>query len=194
MRARLLKKLLNNTGYNISNHDEYIAIGSSLCHDLYSVNKDTLKVKYALDTFREGRNLFVKKGEDDMLFIWDKLHELIETGEIHDIINGSDDIENPLPVFTVKNGKLKFTVTDAYGWPNTDHEGNCMYDNTHFPTSKEAIEYGIKDYTYGLECSQKNLQEAEEKVTKIKGWISEYEGFISHLKSLLTPPMVEQTK
>ena len=54
MKARLLKKLLNDTGYAVSNHDEYIAVGSPLCHDLISVNKQTLNLKYALDTWRDA--------------------------------------------------------------------------------------------------------------------------------------------
>ena len=106
MKARLLKNLLNNTGYSVSNHRDYIAVGSPLCHDLISVNKETLKVKYALDTFREGRKCLEgksnSKGENELLFIWDKLHELIENKEINDIINGKDIIKNPLPVFTIK--------------------------------------------------------------------------------------------
>ena len=32
------------------------------------------------------------KGENELIFIWDKLHELIERGEINDIINGKDII------------------------------------------------------------------------------------------------------
>ena len=34
MKARLLKKLLNNTEYSLSNNKEYIAVGSPMCHDL----------------------------------------------------------------------------------------------------------------------------------------------------------------
>ena len=58
MKARLLKKLLNDTSYSVSNNKEYIAVGSPLCHDLMSVNKETGKVKYALDTFGKGRECF----------------------------------------------------------------------------------------------------------------------------------------
>lgn len=188
MKARLLKKLLNDTGYSVSNNDEYIAVGSPMCHALISVNKETLKVKYALDTFREGRKCLEgksnSKGENELLFIWDKLHELIESGQIQDIINGKDEIENPLPVFTVDDGKLVESVTDKYGWPNTDDNGICMYENTHFPTAKQAIEYGISEYKAGEENTLRRIKELEEDLSKVKERLEKYRGYLSHLQSL----------
>jgi len=188
MKARLLKKLLNNTGYSVSNHRDYIAVGSPLCHDLISVNKETLKVKYALDTFREGRKCLEgksnSKGENELLFIWDKLHELIENGQIQEIITGKDEIENPLPVFTVENGKLVENVTDEYGWPNTDDDGICMYDNTHFPTAKKAIEYGISKYKAGKENTLRRIEDLENDLSKVKERLSMYESYIAYLEAL----------
>ena len=188
MKARLLKKLLNDTGYSVSNNDEYIAVGSPMCHDLISVNKETLKVKYALDTFRDGRKCFEETSrqseKSELLFIWDKLHELIENGQIQDIINGKDEIENPLPVFTVDDGKLVESVTDKYGWPNTDDNGICMYENTHFPTAKQAIEYGISEYKAGEENTLRRIKELEDDLSKVKERLEKYRGYVSHLQSL----------
>lgn len=188
MKARLLKKLLNDTDYAVSNHRDYIAVGSPLCHDLISVNKETLKVKYALDTFREGRKCLEgksnSKGENELLFIWDKLHELIENGQIHDIINGKDDIANPLPVFTVQDGKLVESITDAYGCPNTDDDGICMYENTHFPTKEQAIEYGIKEYKAGESLTLRRIDELEEDLSKVKQRLEKYRSYIAHLEGL----------
>ena len=55
MKARLLKKLMNDTGYYPGDYGDYIALGSPLCHNLMSVDKESLKVTYALDTFKQGR-------------------------------------------------------------------------------------------------------------------------------------------
>jgi hypothetical protein len=188
MKARLLKKILNNTKYYISNHKEYIAIGSSLCHDLFSVNKETLKVKYALDTFREGRKCFEETNgqseKTELLFIWDRLHELVKNGQIYDIINGKDEIENPLPVFTVENGQLVESYTDKYGWPNTDDNGICMYENTHFPTKEQAIKYGIEDAIAGQNIYNRRISDLEEDLSKAKAEVEKYKGYVSHLHSL----------
>lgn len=181
MKARLLKKLLNNTGYAISNHTDYIAVGSPMCHDLLSVNKKTLKVRYALDTFREGRRV-IKNTQ--LEFIWDRLHELIESGQIRDIIDGKDEIENPLPVYTVVDGKLAESVTDEYGWPNTDDDGVCMYENTHFPDKDDAIEFGIREYEAAERFALDRIKEKEEDLRQVNILLNQYRSFITHLKSL----------
>jgi hypothetical protein len=167
MKARLLKQILNDTKYTVNNNTDYIAVGSPLCHDLISVNKKTLKLKYALDTWNEGRAGLVKEGKDEILFIWDKLQELIDNGQIKDIIEGSDIIENPLPVYTVKNGELIESFTDKYGWPNTTMDGFIMYENEWYKTREEAIEYGISEYTAGLSILERRKRGIQDDLNKL---------------------------
>jgi hypothetical protein len=178
MKARLLRKVLNNTDYSISNHDEYIAVGSPLCHNLISVDKKTMAVKYALDAFKKGREAIRNQ---ELGFIWDKLHDLISSGEINDIINGKDEIENPLPVFTVVGGQLIESVTDKYGWPNTDDNGVCMHDNTHFPTKEQAIDYGIRENEIGAEIYKNRVSELMQEIEKAR---TEAEKYFSRAASL----------
>ncbi len=166
MKARVLKSLLDDTDYIISNHEEYIAVGSDLCHDLLKVDKKSFKISYALDTWKEGRISLVNKFE--LLSIWDKLQELIDSGKIHDIINGKDIIENPLPVFTIRDGKIHQSVTDKYGYPNTDEDGYCLYSNTHFKTEKEAIEYGIEELEHTIKVYSKKVKNLEMELAKSK--------------------------
>ena len=183
MKARKLKKILNNIDYIYSNHKEYIAVGSSLCHDLLSVNKTTLKVRYALDTFREGRKALENRSEE-LLFIWDKLHELIETGEINDIINVKDNIENPLLVYTVIDGELIESITDEYGWPNVTDDGICMYNNDYFKTKEEAVDYAIKNYGYVIKNSLERITEKEKELIELKDRLSREQNYITHLEKL----------
>ena len=165
MKARKLKELMNGIDYMYHYHNGKVCIGSYMCHDLISVDAKTLKVEYALDTFHEGRKALKN---EELEFIWDKLHELIESGEIHDIINGRDVIENPLPVFTIKNGELVKRVTDSYVFPNTDENGILMYEwldtekkyeYTHFPTTEQALYYGFKMH-------EKRISELEKEIEK----------------------------
>ena len=184
MKARLLKKMMNDSGYYANDHSEYIAMGSPLCHDLISVNKKTLKVRYALDTFHEGRKSLEGRTNDELLFIWDKFHELIASGQIHEIINGNDEIENPLTVWTFEDGKLIETFTDKYGWPNTTFDGKVMYENTHFKTKKEAIDKGIIEYEAGVSLAERRVKELEEDLQKAKDWLSKEQEYLNHFKTL----------
>lgn len=182
MKARLLKKILNNTGYIINNNDDYIAVGSPLCHNLISVNKKTLKLRYALDTWHEGRNSL---RSEELLFIWDKLQELINNGEIKNIIEGQDEIENPLPVFTVRDGKVVKSFTDQYGWPNITIDGDEMYDNTWFKTELEAINYGIQEYKAGMNMVQRTIDERRKELREFEERRSIYSLFVFNLEELI---------
>lgn len=183
MKTRKLKAILNNTGYAISNQGNKLCVGSPMCSDLINIDVNNLKVSYALDTFREGRKA-LERSNSELLFIWDKLHEIIDSREILDVINGDDEIENPLPVFTVREGDLIESVTDKYGWPNTDHRGFCMYDNSHFPTKEQAIKYGINENEMGVKWLKENVIEKEEELQKLKDRISQYEAALNRLKSM----------
>lgn len=189
MKSRLLKQILNNTGYDVHNKPDKICIGSPLCSDLISVDKKTLNVKYALDTWREGRKSLDgksnSKGENELLFIWDKLHELIENGEINDIINGDDILIIPLPIYTVKDGKLIETFTDAYGYPNVTISGELMYENEYFKTKEEAIKEGIKEYEYYENNLKEQIIESEKEILKKREKAIELNNYILHLTSLL---------
>lgn len=189
MKARLLKKILNNTRYDVHDKEDKICIGSTLCSDLISVDKKTLNVKYALDTFREGRKCFEETNRQsentELLFIWDKLHELIKNGEINDIINENDILENPLPIYTIKDGKLIETFTDCYGYPNVTISGEIMYENKFFKNKEEAINNGIKECEYYAKHLNDKINEFEINILKNKEQITEINNNILHLKSLL---------
>jgi hypothetical protein len=182
MQARKLKALLNNTGYTVAFYDTCIGIGSPLCHDLIRLDVEDGKLKYALDTWRKGRESVLHHKE--LTFIWDKLHELVASGEMENIIKGQDEIENPLPVYTVRNGKLISTFTDAYGWPNTTIDGYMMHDNTYFKTVGEAVEYGIEEYEYRVKNIEERIAEVEENLDRLKGRKQEYSSIVAGLKSL----------
>ena len=189
MQARKLKKLLNNTGYRIGDYDDYIAVGSPMCHKLISVDKKTLNVKYALDSFRQGRAAL---GSSELEFIWDKLHELKESGEITEIINGVDHIENPITIYTVVDGTLIEKTTDrfldlsadSYDY-STTHDGEIFVDG-YYLTKEEAIKYGILNLTRrifhikeSVSCKRKELQEAEERLNTNVNYLMGLEKMLS---------------
>lgn len=173
MKARLLKKILNNTKYIVHEKEKHICVGSPLCHDLISVSKDMLHIRYALDTFNEGRESIKT---EELRFIYDKLHELVGTGEIKDIIEGKDEIENPLPVFLVSDkGEIVESVTDAYGWPNVDQYGKLLYEGEHFKTREEAVNAAIKDFEHKIKVNLENIQYIEEQLYKTKSLMAKNE-------------------
>ena len=178
MKARKLRKLLNNTNYTIQQDGEKICIGGAYCNDLISVNMETLKMKTAshIDGGRAGlRN-------DELVMIWDKLTELIKNGEIKDIIEGKDEIENPLTVYTVQDGELKECITDEYGWPNVTDDGFLMYGNQYFRTKEAAVQRGVDDLECQIISSKRLIDEYVDSLKKHKDLIKEFEKRMRKLK------------
>lgn len=163
MKARKLKAILNNTGYILSDHGDYIAVGSPMCHDLLSINKKELKLKCAMDPFNEGKKSL---RHSELEVIYDKLQELIDSGEIKDIIEGKDIIDKPLPVFISEGFDVIESVTDAYGWPNVDEQGRQLYENTSFKTRQEAIIYTLSELGYGMKYSEERIADLVSKHNK----------------------------
>lgn len=64
-----------------------------------------------------------------------------------------------------------------------------MYDNTHFKTKKEAIEYGLSDSEYGVKAHRRNLARIYEDAEK-------QEKFLEREKSLVRKftKMLEEEK
>jgi hypothetical protein len=183
MKARILKALLNNTDYIVHHVDGHVCVGSPMCHDLISLDKETLKLKYALDTFKTGRKSLSSKGLE---FIWDRLEELIKTGQINDIIQGDDTVENPLQVFCFQNGKISESLTDAYGWPNTTLDGQLMYENSWFKTRIEALTHAAEELKSEIKWCQKSIEEMRAELTKREQRLASFEEQSTQINSELS--------
>ena len=174
MKARLLKSLLQTTRI-VANYPEYVAIGSGLVHNVISVDKKTFRLK----------SNFTVYDDPELQDIWNKLSDLIISGQMQEIIEGRDVIENPLPVFTVVYGELVESVTDKYGWPNTDDNGVLMFNNTHFPTKDQAIRYGIHELQCGIQLLTYRIHQEEVLLMGIKAQKQIYQERLENLKSLV---------
>ena len=154
MKARELKKAINADNYIVCECEKYIAIGGSLCHDLISVDKETLKISYALDTFKKGKDSL---NSEVLLNIWNKLEELISSEKIKYYIEGEDKLDVHLPVFTFDDdGNTIGTITDEY-------------ENTYFKTIEEAKNKAIRECEAGLnlvKSAKERLQEQLENIEK----------------------------
>ncbi len=184
MKVRLLQKLLNTTR-SVTNQTSYIAVGSAMVHNLFSVDVETLNVKYALDSFRSGRACLMNRDDTELLDIYDKLCELVENGQMKDILEGNDEFENPITIYYCDKGLLKETTTDSYTFPNVTAEGYQMYDTEHFLTKKPAIIEGLKSLRYWNKSLKEQVAEKQKELNEREGRLAEVERGIVNLTELL---------
>jgi len=195
MKARYLRKLLNNTGYQVANYGEYIAVGSPFCHNLISVHKATLKLTFALDYNHKGRESIGTSSDEaiELTFIWDKLAELIASGEIKDIIEGRDVIENPVLVYAVAVGEIIEEKTDLYdllpnGILNTTSDGQLLYRNYWFLTKEEAVRDAIDCYRSYLTAKKEQIDQQEQRLQSLNAQLSDLEKWILNLQTSANYP------
>lgn len=163
MKARILQKLLE-TDRPVHWCDGKVCVASPMCHDLISYDPSKKVLRYALDTFREGRMSLENKSDGELLAIYDKLDAMIKSGEIEEIITGSDDTFGMFPVFEGNHGEVIEEMTDKIEWPNTTHTGKMIYENTHFATFEEAAKRALSKAGYAIENRFDYIESLSEKL------------------------------
>jgi hypothetical protein len=183
MKARYLKKLLNNTGYIVADHGEYIGVGSPLCHNLIAVDKATMKITYALDTWHEGRKSL--KDKEELGQIWDTLAALIASGEMRSIMDENDVLDNPVPIWFWDSGTNtvveRQTEPDSFAWPAVAHDGTQIYDNSGFRTRAEAVACGVRNLRARIESLTERIVEKRAELKEKEDWLAEAEAALAGL-------------
>jgi hypothetical protein len=191
MKIRLLRKLLNTTELDISSITDIfnrggcvLSIGKKNTDGLITLHKDDLVLRYSLIDRMEGRDYLESICDKELLYVWDRLQDLIESGGIQDILYGKDEIDNPLPVFMYSNGGLIDGFTDFYGYPNIDDDGYCMWERTHFQTKKDAIDFYFKECTQLLKDEIVKIKNIQQELKRSKNFKRIFEAHISKLNNL----------
>lgn len=165
MKAKLLKQLLN-TERTVQETEKKICISSYWVYDLIAVNKETLKLTYAMDTFHEGRNALKS---EELELIWDKLESMIKDGSIREIIDGNDSIEGMKEFYyydEISKSVIKSYADEPLEYPNVDYTGKIIYDNNHFETEDDAKKYAISRLISSLGYEEEYLIDMIDKEEK----------------------------
>jgi hypothetical protein len=140
-----------------------ICIGSAYAHDIIVIRIQDAKV---VKRYKDGKYDDGWSTNED-LARYDKAIKADEqNGILKKLIETPDTFEKFLLVFTAKNGVVIREFCEEYGWPNTTHSGNKMYENTYFKTRKEAYACLLKDTSSGVRyCHfKRNIKESIERV------------------------------
>jgi hypothetical protein len=123
-----------------------ICIGSPYIHDIIVIRISDAKVvkEYGKRDYSANK---------DLARYNEALKQDEQTGKLRELIDAPDTFAASLPVYTISRWVVVEKQCEAYGWPNTTHAGEIMYENTYFKTRKEAYAYLLRDTTNGLRYS-----------------------------------------
>lgn len=151
--------------------------------------KDYLKIEDPhLLVHMAGGNLYIGSGyiSDLMIFspsgkvIKDKEHfsseqlrrircKLTEAPQtLADLLACEDSFTASIPVHTYIDGKIVEKYCEKVGHPNNTHDGQIMFENTHFVLKKDAIARARKSVESGIANFQASLTELERRVAECK--------------------------
>ena len=86
------------------------------------------------------------------------------------LIQQPDEFTASLPVWTYHydTAAIIEQQCESYGWPNITHDGQLMYENTHFPTRDEAVQYLASNLRAGIELDGRRIAELETDLAECK--------------------------
>ncbi len=144
-----------------------ICIGSPYIHDIIVVRIQDAKVvkQYKNGKYNDGYGWNIN---EDLARYNEALKADEQNGVLRKLIETPDTFAEELPVFTIEKGVVVREVCETYGWPNTTHSGNIMYENTYFKTRKEAYTYLLSSTSSGVRyCNFKsNIKEGFERIRR----------------------------
>lgn len=135
--------------HSVSIEDGVLRIGSDYVSNLVGIDMQTGKILIN-DTFSG----FLQQQYPEILNCTDE--------ERLALIQVQDQFEQSIPVYTCSNGQIIEKQCEALGYPNTTHDGEIMYSNTHFANKIDAV----KHEKVNLECRIENYQESITELEK----------------------------
>jgi hypothetical protein len=104
--------------------------------------------------------------------------------QVAELLAATDVFERSLPVYAVSDGELREYQCEEYGWPNTTHCGQMMYDNRFFDTPDKAIANGIENAEAGLEILAESEAQIVAQLDRIRQRKAEYSRWLQNLRDV----------
>lgn len=170
MKARELQKRLGTTR-TIHARDNLICVASAYVHDLVSLNVETGNLSYKFGGIPK---------DEELNQIYQGL-QFLNAEERSYFWEGVDTIEEPITLYYADNdGVIKTAITDSLDFPSITDDGVLIYENTHFKSKKELLDYEINNTQLGIKWLYKNRAE------KYKAWEDSNKMLKEHTSKLCT--------
>lgn len=156
--------------HNIFVENNIIHIGSGFIPSIIAIdNEGEILKKYT------GNNADLMRYQLDMAGNTAKLRNLIQT---------PDQFEHSLSVYTYEGANIIEKSCEKYGWPNTTHDGEPMYDNTFSPDKSVVIQWAMENAQSRISVQTSILEDKQKDVARIQADIESVKSHLEVLKEL----------
>jgi hypothetical protein len=145
-------------------------------YDLISVDVRTLAMRYALSSDPHSSR------DSELIGIWDKLKELIDTGILQEIIDNDDPIDGMVPVYFYN---LEGGITESYAEPDSKsditYDGIALNNYTFFYNKKDAVKDGVSDLERDISIISTQISSIEFELDKKKKLLETHKKWLDNL-------------
>lgn len=99
------------------------------------------------------------------------------------LIQTQDQFKQSIPVYTSLNGQIIEKKCEALGFPNVTHDGEIMYENSHFSNEADAVKYEQLNLQCKIEIQQSSISDLEAKLAEKKRNLAETKKQLDQLNS-----------
>lgn len=99
------------------------------------------------------------------------------------LIQAQDHFKESIPVYTSLNGQIIEKKCEALGFPNVTHDGEIMYENSHFSNEADAVKYEQLNLQCKIEIQQSSISDLEAKLAEKKRNLAETKQQLDQLNS-----------
>lgn len=89
------------------------------------------------------------------------------------LIQIKDQFSQAIPVYTSCNGHIIEKQCEELGYPNVTHDGEIMFENTHYGNKADAVESARIDLHYRIENYEESVADLEAKLAEKKEKLAE---------------------
>ena len=91
-----------------------------------------------------------------------------DPAKLAELIDAPDTFERSIPVWTFGGGKVIEKQCETLGWPNCTHDGELMYDNTHFASKADAIAKAKREADCWVKLAIQSYEEADLRLAQCR--------------------------
>lgn len=82
------------------------------------------------------------------------------------LIQVGDHFDKSIVVYTYRDGEIVERLCEELGFPNVTHDGELMYNNTHFIKKIDALNYAHRKFTSSIENISESIADLEERLVE----------------------------
>jgi hypothetical protein len=128
-------------------------------------------------------NLVERYNGSDQDLVRYQTEMLADPAKLRELVALPDSFEKSIPVYTYDGAEIIEQYCEEPGWSNVTHDGELMYENTHFANREQAVGEAKRNAAAGVELVHSRIQGYEEDLFEARAELEKVSGDLAKLNA-----------